>query len=178
MHGIEKRIWMRRYIEAGVSKAATARRLGISRRTVYNWIEQGELERESDDTTVQYGPRPPRPSKLDPWKIMIEARLAQYPRLSAAQLFREVRAKGIPGRVRAGQGIRSDRSRAESTKTVRTSEIDMLARLLGDSGPRSGTVPSYHERGSEPSVPEDHVRSPVRPGQSCTGPRRWPPNVS
>ena len=38
-----------------------------------------------------------RPSKLGPWKSMIEARLSAYPRLSAAQLFREARAKGYPG---------------------------------------------------------------------------------
>jgi len=97
MHGIEKRIQMRRYIEAGVSKAATARAVGISRRTLYNWIESGELERDPDDMKVEYGPRPPRPSKLDPWKARIEARLTEFPQLAAAKLFREVRADGYPG---------------------------------------------------------------------------------
>ncbi|MXX72979.1 MAG: helix-turn-helix domain-containing protein [Gemmatimonadetes bacterium] len=97
MHGIEKRIQMRRYIEAGVSKAATARAVGISRRTLYNWIESGELERDPDDMKVEYGPRPPRPSKLDPWKATIEARLTEFPQLAAAKLFREVRADGYAG---------------------------------------------------------------------------------
>ena len=97
MHGIKKRMEMRRYLEAGVSKAATARAVGISRRTLYNWIESGELERDPDDTRVQYGPRPPRPWKLDPWKPMIEARLSEFPQLAAARLFREVRAEGYPG---------------------------------------------------------------------------------
>ena len=57
MHGIEKRIEMRRYIEAGVSKAATARAVGISRRTLYNWIKAGELKRDPDDMRVEYGPQ-------------------------------------------------------------------------------------------------------------------------
>lgn len=96
MHGIEKRIQMRRLIELGMSKSATARALGISRRTVYNWIKRGELERDADDTLVQYGPRPPRPSKLDPWKATIEARLREFPQLTAATLFREVKADGYP----------------------------------------------------------------------------------
>ncbi|MYB08057.1 MAG: helix-turn-helix domain-containing protein [Gemmatimonadetes bacterium] len=97
MHGIEKRIQMRRYLDAGMSKAAAARAVGISRRTLYNWIESGELERDPDDMKVEYGPRPPRPSKLDPWKARIEARLTEFPQLAAAKLFREVRADGYPG---------------------------------------------------------------------------------
>ncbi len=67
---------MRRYLEAGVSKSATTRRLGISRRTMYNWIESGELERDPDDTTLVYGPRAPRPTKIDPYKMYIERCLA------------------------------------------------------------------------------------------------------
>ena len=97
MHGIEKRIQMRQYLEQGVSIAATARVLGISRRTMYNWIQSGELERDPDDRTVQYGPRPPRSSKLDPYKDTIAARLGDYPQLSAGRLFREVKADGYPG---------------------------------------------------------------------------------
>lgn len=97
MYGIEKRIYMRRCIEAGLSKAATARAVGISRRTLYNWIAEGELERDPDDMKVEYGPRAPKPSKLDPWKPKIYARLAELPELSAARLFREVKADGYPG---------------------------------------------------------------------------------
>ena len=74
---------MRRYIEQGVSKAATARLLGISRRTIYNWIREGELEREPDDRCVQYGPRTLSPTKIDPYKEIIDARLSELPQLSA-----------------------------------------------------------------------------------------------
>lgn len=97
MHGIEKRLLMRRYLEQGVSKTATARAVGISRRTVYNWIQSGELERDPDDMVVQYGPRAPRPTILDAYKEMIDARLSDFPQLSAARLFREIREAGYPG---------------------------------------------------------------------------------
>lgn len=88
---------MRRYIEQGVSKAATARLLGISRRTIYNWISEGELERDPDDGCVQYGPRDPRPTKIDPYKVFIDRRLSDFPQLSAARLFREVSEAGYRG---------------------------------------------------------------------------------
>ena len=97
MFGIEKRILMRRYLEQGLSKVETARALGVSRRTVYNWIAAGELERDPDDQTVKYGPRPPIGSVLDPFKETIDARLVEYPKLSAARLFREIEAAGYPG---------------------------------------------------------------------------------
>ena len=97
MHGIEKRLLVKRYLEEGVSKSATARAAGISRRTVYNWIRDGELDRGPDDLAVQYGPRPPRPTLLDPYKEMIDGRLSDFPQLSAARLFREIREAGYSG---------------------------------------------------------------------------------
>lgn len=97
MFGVEKRMLMRRYLQEGLSKAATARLLGISRRTIYNWIEAGELERSPGDTGLQYGPRAPRPTQLDPYKETIDARLAEFPQLNAARLFREVKEAGYPG---------------------------------------------------------------------------------
>ena len=46
---------------------------------------------------MRYGPRRPRPSKLDPFKGIINARLAEYPELSAVRLYKEVRAAGYAG---------------------------------------------------------------------------------
>ena len=80
-----------------MSKAAIARHLRISRRTVYNWIEAGELDRGVDDKAVRYRPRVPQPSKLDPFKEIIRTRLADYPELSAVRLFDELKAAGYPG---------------------------------------------------------------------------------
>ena len=97
MFGIETRVLMRQYLEQGLSKAATARLLGVSRRTLYNWIEAGELERDPDDTTLMYGPRAPRRTKIDPYKTYIDRRLSDYPQLSAARLFREIQEEGYPG---------------------------------------------------------------------------------
>ena len=65
MFDIETRIQMRRYLKQGLGKAATARLLGVSRRTVYNWIEADELERDPTDPPVQYDPRLPGAAKID-----------------------------------------------------------------------------------------------------------------
>ena len=67
MIGREKRVLLRHYLEQGMSKAAIARRLEIGRRTVYNWIEAGELDRAADDRAVGCGPRSPGLSRLDSW---------------------------------------------------------------------------------------------------------------
>jgi transposase len=88
---------LRHYLEQGLSKSALARKLGISRDTIYRWIRNGELDRDLDHEGVRYRARPPVPHKLDPYKPMILARLAAYPKLSAIRLFEEVRAAGYPG---------------------------------------------------------------------------------
>ena len=93
----EKRVLARHYLDEGVSRAEVARRVGIGRRTLYNWIAGGLLEGRLGDQKGGYGPRRSRNSKLDPFKGIIRARLAKYPELSAVRLFEEVRAAGYPG---------------------------------------------------------------------------------
>lgn len=97
MYGIEKRILMWQYLEAGVSKSATARCLGVSRRTIYNWIKAGEFERDPDDTELQFGPRHRRHSKIDSYRVYLGRRLSDYPQLTAARLFREIQEEGYTG---------------------------------------------------------------------------------
>lgn len=97
MFGSYKRVLLRHYLEQGMSKAAIARQLGVSRRTVYYWIETGQLNRGGKKEPVQYGPRQPVRSKLDPYKAVIDARLAEYPKLTATRLYREVRKAGYGG---------------------------------------------------------------------------------
>ncbi len=97
MIGREKRVLLRHYLEQGMNKAAIARDLGISRRTVHHWIKTGQLDRDLDEERVAYGPRRTMPSKLDPYKPLIDARLEEYPKLTAVRLFKEVRAAGYPG---------------------------------------------------------------------------------
>ena len=96
MIGLEAHMLLRHYLAEGLSKAAIARRLGISERTIRRWIADGELDRDLDQAP-RYKPRPPRPTKLDPYKEILQTRLADYPELSAVRLFDEVRAAGYPG---------------------------------------------------------------------------------
>ena len=96
MIGLETRMLLKHYLNQGLSKAALARRLGITERTIRRWIANGELERDLDEPP-RYRPRPPRPTKLDPYKDLIRTRLATYPELSAVRLFEEVQADGYTG---------------------------------------------------------------------------------
>ena len=43
MYSRETRALLRHYLEQGVGKAELARRFGVSRRTVYHWIETDQL---------------------------------------------------------------------------------------------------------------------------------------
>lgn len=97
MYAREQRVLLRHYLEQGLSKAELARTLGVSRRTLYYWLESGQLDREQDNEPVRYAERPPVARKLDRYQPMILARLTEYPRLSATRLFEEVRAAGYAG---------------------------------------------------------------------------------
>jgi transposase-like protein len=65
MIGREKPMLLRHYLEQGVSKSALARQLGISRDTIHRWVREGDLDRDLDAGSVEYGPRPALPTKLD-----------------------------------------------------------------------------------------------------------------
>lgn len=97
MYSRETRVLLRHYLEQGVGKTELSRRFGVSRRTVYHWIETGQLDRDLDAEPVSYKARPAIPTKLEPYKGIIEARLAAYPLLTAQRLFDEIRAAGYPG---------------------------------------------------------------------------------
>jgi transposase len=88
---------LRHYLDQQWTKTAIAEHLGITTRTIERWIAAGDLERDLDAEPVRYGPRPAVPTKLDPYKPVIEARLTKYPALSAVRLFAECRADGYTG---------------------------------------------------------------------------------
>lgn len=95
----EIRVLLSHYLDQGLSKSAIARQLGMDRRTICRWLTTGQLDREVDTGQV---PRPIRkagPSKLDPFKAIIEQRLATYPELSAVRLLDEIRAAGYGGGI-------------------------------------------------------------------------------
>jgi hypothetical protein len=54
----------------------------------------GQLDRELVDELVRYTPRPAVVKKIDPYCGIIQARLEEFPRLSAKRLFDEIRAAG------------------------------------------------------------------------------------
>ncbi len=97
MYGREKHVLLRHYLEEGMSKAVIGRELGVDRRTIYRWIEAEELDRDGGNEPVRYRPRAPKPTKLDPYKGIIQARLKTYPRLTAIRLREEIRAAGYRG---------------------------------------------------------------------------------
>ena len=86
----EELIVLRHYVKEGLTKTAIAKTLGINRRTVHRYLSSGKEEPD-------YGPRPPRPSKLDHYKVYLSGRIETYPELSASRLLAEVRNLGYEG---------------------------------------------------------------------------------
>ena len=97
MYGREKRVLLREYLEQGWTKSALAQKLGISRRTLYHWIETGQLERDMDAEVARYKERPAVARKIDPYRPIIDSRLQAFPLLSAVRLQEEIRAAGYMG---------------------------------------------------------------------------------
>ena len=97
MYGREKRVLLREYLDHGWSKSALAQKLGISRRTIYYWIDTGQLDRDLDEEAVRYKSRPEVARKIDPYRGIIELRLEAFPRLSAVRLYQEILAAGYTG---------------------------------------------------------------------------------
>ena len=83
MHRWETRMLLKHYLERGVSKAELSRRFGVSRRTIHEWVETGQLDRDLSSGSSRYSPRPPTPHKLDPYTAIIYSRLEEFPGLSA-----------------------------------------------------------------------------------------------
>ena len=83
---------LKHYLGEGMSKTAIAKKLGVSRMTVYRHAA-------GDKTEPVYGPRPPRPTLLDPYKDYIRGKLKIYPELSAVRLLKEIEERGYPGKI-------------------------------------------------------------------------------
>ena len=74
----------------GLSIAAIARETGFDRKTVRRHLARG-LEGPS------YGPREPRPCKIDKYEDWLLRRTAEVPGVSARRLLREIRDLGFDG---------------------------------------------------------------------------------
>ena len=111
---------LKHYLDRGVSKAELSRRFGVNRRTIHNWVDTGQLDRDLAAGARGYSPRPPVAHKLDPYKAIIDARLEAFPKLSAKRLFDEVRAAGYPGCYsRVNDYVRATRPREPVESLVR-----------------------------------------------------------
>lgn len=97
MYTQEILVLLQHYLDLGLSKAAIARQLGVSRRSIHQWIATGQLDRPVDATSLRH-PRP-RAQKLDRYKPLIQERLTTYPALSAERLYHECRAAGYAGGI-------------------------------------------------------------------------------
>lgn len=97
MHGWGTRMLLKECLDQGVSKTELSRRFGVSRRTIYEWIETGQLDRDLSAGATRYSRRAPVTHKLAPYKGIIRERLEEFPRLSAQRLFEEVQASGYGG---------------------------------------------------------------------------------
>ena len=97
---------LKHYLERGVSKAELSRRFGVSRRTIHEWVETGQLDRDLSSGGPCYSSRPPVPHKLDPYTGVIDARLEEFPKLSAKRLFDEGPRGGLPRWLQPGAGLR------------------------------------------------------------------------
>lgn len=120
MHGREKRVLLREYLQDGWSKSELARKLGISRRTIYYWVRTAQLDRELDEETVRYTARPAVQRKIDPFKGIIQSRLEEFPKLSSVRLFDEIREAGYQGSyTQLTEYVRRVRPRPEPEPVVR-----------------------------------------------------------
>ena len=98
MHGVPERVLLRHLLaESGGSRLEAARRAGVGRSTLYRWIAAGLLDQPVEAIQTHYHPRPAVPAKLEPYKPLIQARLAEFPALQATRLFAECRAAGYLG---------------------------------------------------------------------------------
>jgi transposase len=58
MHGRDKRVLLREYLDQGWSKTALAAKLGVGRASIYRWMMDGQMERDLDGEDVHYKARP------------------------------------------------------------------------------------------------------------------------
>lgn len=98
---------VKRLIREKVPKAQIARQLGVSRQTIYNWLD----EMDSDQPPVS------RSSKLDPFKPYLETRLESFD-LPSTVLLDELRERGYDGGITILRDLVSDIKDRHVTRLV------------------------------------------------------------
>ena len=118
MHGVLTRMLLHQLLdEANGDRAEAARRVGVGRTTMYRWIKAGLLDQPIETIQARYQSRPPIPTKLEKYTALIEARLAEFPRLSGTRLLAECRAAGYTG------GVTQLRAYAQRLRPVPTEDV-------------------------------------------------------
>jgi transposase len=87
----EEFIVLKHYLDEGLPISTIARKLGVSRMTVYR-------RATSDKSEIGYGPRPKKPTLLEPFNDYIRGRLKLYPELLAIRLYAEIKELGYAGK--------------------------------------------------------------------------------
>ena len=98
MYGWEKLVLLKHLLETVGNKTAIAEQLGVSVRTVHNWIDSKQLDLDVSALPPRRE-RAARPMKLTKYEGIIQERLTTYPALSAVRLFDECRAAGYTGGI-------------------------------------------------------------------------------
>lgn len=97
----------------GLSISAIATRLGMDRKTIRKYIQQGVQ-------APSYGPRAPRPCVIDPFVDYVTERIQAFPELSTRRLLREIQALGYRGGLTSvGDLVREIRPPRQSGFEVR-----------------------------------------------------------
>jgi transposase len=96
VYGWDTLVLLNHYLDRGLSKAAIARQLGVSRRVIYHWLATGQHDRDLSQPLPPRQARP-RPTTLDRFQPLIQERLTTYPELSAVRLMEECQAAGYLG---------------------------------------------------------------------------------
>lgn len=108
---------MQQMREEKVPIAVIARRLGVSRQTIYNWKERME-EGDGEDQKKKS-----RASKLDPFRQYISSRLERFD-LPATVLFREIAEKGYTGGITILRQLVSQIKETEVRRVVERFETE------------------------------------------------------
>ena len=173
MIGREKRVLLRHYLEQGMNKAVIARDLGVSRCTVYHWIETGQLDRELDEERVGYGPRCLMPSKLDPYKPLIDTRHKEYPKLTAVRLFKGGPGRWLPGQLQPSEALCTQGPASTPRGAGRALRDGAWASGPGGLRPLPATVGQALRTNRRAGLLEAAVGSVLHPADH-EGPDAWP----
>ena len=79
---------LKHYLDRASRRRSCRGGSGVNRRTIHNWVDTGQLDRDLAAGARGYSPRPPVVHKLDLYKAIIDARLEAVPEAVGEAAFR------------------------------------------------------------------------------------------